>query len=81
MTDLSLYSNRIRKLSGLDNLCNLNVLSFGKNLIPTYMEEDGCIYYLRGLKNKLEVLKMAENEFNRTGGNEADYKLFAIEAL
>jgi len=64
LQDLSLYSNKIKKLSGLENLCNLNVLSFGKNLITKYADdEDGCINYLRTLKNKLEVLKMAENDF------------------
>jgi Leucine-rich repeat (LRR) protein len=78
---LSLYSNRIKKLSGLENLCNLNVLSFGKNLITSYMDEDGCIMYLRSLKNKLEVLKMAENPLSKSVSAESDYKLYAIEAL
>ena len=81
ITDLSLYSNRIKKLSGLENLCKLNVFSFGKNLIKTYMDDEGCIIYLRSLKNKLEVLKMAENDFTKSGAAEADYKLYAIEAL
>lgn len=81
ITDLSLYSNRIKKLSGLENLEQLNVLSFGKNLITTFMDDDGCITYLRTLKNKLQVLKMAENPINRSGTTESDYKLYAIEAL
>ena len=81
ITDLSLYSNRIKKLSGLENLHKLNVLSFGKNLIKTYMDDEGCIIYLRALKNKLEVLKMAENDFTKSGATDADYKLYAIEAL
>jgi Leucine-rich repeat (LRR) protein len=82
LTDLSLYSNKIKRLSGLENLCNLNVLSFGKNLITKYADdEDGCINYLRTLKNKLEVLKMAENRFTNSGQTEGDYKLYAIEAL
>lgn len=67
LTDLSLYSNKIKKLSGLETLTNLNVLSFGKNLITTYQDDDGCINYLRTLKNKLEVLKMAENPINKAG--------------
>lgn len=45
------------------------------------MDDDGCITYLRGLKNKLQVLKMAENPINRSGTTESDYKLYAIEAL
>jgi len=58
------------------------VLSFGKNLITKYADdEDGCINYLRTLKNKLEVLKMAENDFKTAGTTEGDYKLYAIEAL
>lgn len=81
ITDLSFYSNRIKKLSGLENLHQLNVLSFGKNFITTFMDEEGCITYLRTLKNKLQVLKMAENPFNRSGTTESDYKLYAIEAL
>ena len=45
------------------------------------MDDDGCITYLRTLKNKLEVIKMAENPINKSGSAEADYKLYAIEAL
>ena len=45
------------------------------------MDDDGCVSYLRTLKNKLQVLKMAENPLNRSGQAEADYKLYAIEAL
>jgi len=60
LTDLSLYSNKIEELGGLEKLNELNVFSCGKNLIKQY---DHAITYLRGLKNKLEVLKMAENPF------------------
>jgi len=45
------------------------------------MDDEGCIIYLRALKNKLEVLKMAENDFTKSGATDADYKLYAIEAL
>jgi hypothetical protein len=37
---------------------------------------------MKSLKNKLQVLKMCENPFFRTGtGNDGDYKLYAIESL
>lgn len=81
ITDLSLYDNKIKELSGLENLHELNVFSFGKNEVETYLDTNGCIWYLRNLKNKLEVLKMADNKFKATGSNENDYKLYAIEAL
>ena len=78
MTDLSLFANQIKLLEGLDTLTELNVLSFGQNLFTAHDEPVG---YLKKLKNKLEVLKMADNPFSFTGQNEADYKLFTIEML
>lgn len=64
LEDLSLYSNRIKELTGLENLTNLNVFSFGNNLVKSHQQ---AINYLHGLKkNKLEVLKMAENPFEKT---------------
>ena len=44
----------------MENLNNLNVFSFGKNLITSH---EVAVKYLKGLKNKLQVLKMAENPF------------------
>lgn len=63
MTDLSLFANQIKVLEGLDNLTELNVLSFGQNLFTAH---DEPIQYLKKLKNKLEVLKMADNPFSFT---------------
>ena len=60
LTDLSLYNNKIEELSGLDNLHELNVLSVGLNLLRKH---DDAITYLKGLNNKLQVLKIAENPF------------------
>ena len=66
-------------MGGLDNLFNLNVFSVGNNFLKNF---ETAITYLRGLKNKLEVLKLAENPFSRAGGGtEGDYKLYAIECL
>ncbi len=45
-------------------------------MIPTY---DPPIQYLKELKNKLEVLKMADNPFTKY--NEAEYKQYAIAWL
>lgn len=78
LTDLSLFANKITKLEGLDTLTELNVLSFGKN---EFKAHDEPINYLKKLKNKLEVLKMADNPFEYQGQNETDYKLFTIEML
>ena len=78
LTDLSLYSNHISKLEGLEPLTELNVLSIGKNRITNL---DETVQYLKGLKNKLEVLKLAENPFNIVGQNDQDYKLYTIEVL
>ena len=60
ITDLSLYSNQIKAITGLEKLTELNVLSIGKNCLANL---DDSIKYLRGLKNKLEVLKIAGNNF------------------
>ena len=76
LTDLSLFSNQIKELRGLDNLKQLNVLSVGSNLIASYQP---AIEYLRGLTNKLEVLKMSDNPFSKF--QEHEYKLHAIAYL
>ena len=80
LTDLSLYCNSISEMSGLEKLHNLNVLSIGKNRFRDHM---AILHYLKGLKNNLQVLKMAENNFvkqaNSTGGD--DYKTMAILML
>ena len=53
------------------------MLSFGKNCVR---DHNAALTYLRKLKNNLEVLKMAENPFVKTSGqNPDDYKLLAIE--
>jgi Leucine-rich repeat (LRR) protein len=80
LTDLSLYSNQITVLEGLENLKQLNVLSVGKNKLTSH---ETAVTYLRGLKNKLEVLKMAENPFHKvsTSANENDYKYYVIAYL
>jgi Leucine-rich repeat (LRR) protein len=80
LTDLSLYSNQIKELSGLDNLCKLNVFSFGKNFVKSF---DYAIIYMKGLKNNLQVLKMADNPFEKAGGQKSgdEYRLYAIEML
>lgn len=76
LTDLSLYSNSIKKLSGLDNLTELNVLSVGKNKLQNM---DECVRYLRGLNNKLEVLRINENPFQKH--NDKEYKSYIIAYL
>jgi hypothetical protein len=75
LTDLSLFSNRISIIEGLDNLCELNVFSFGQNLVR---QHDDAVQYLKGLKCNLEVVKMANNPFNYIGQNEQDYTLYTI---
>jgi hypothetical protein len=67
-------------LEGLDNLHELNVLSVGKNKIGSH---ETAVTYLRSLKNKLEVLKMAENPFNKGSAaiNEIEYKQYVIAYL
>lgn len=77
LADLSLYSNKITEITGLENLSKLNVLSLGKNLLK---DHNAALTYLRKLKNNLEVLKLAENPFVKTSGqNPEDYKLLAVE--
>jgi len=78
LTDLSLYSNCITEISGLENLHELNVLSLGKNKIKNYENAINC---LKGLKNKLEVLKLAENPGTTKDNNEFEYKQYAIAYL
>lgn len=48
----------------------------GQNSITDYVE---AIKYLYGLKNKLQVLKMADNPFYKT--KESEYRQFAIAFL
>ena len=76
IADLSLYSNQIKAISGLDKLTQLNVLSLGKNCLSNL---DESIKYLRGLNNKLEVLKISGNNFTQRG--EKDYSKYAIAHL
>ena len=78
LTDLSLFDNRIQELGGLDMLHKLNVFSFGSNLVRNH---ETAIQYLKGLKNNLQVLKMADNKFSKAGTSNQDYKLYAIECL
>ncbi len=77
LTDLSLYSNNIKEIGGLENLHELNVLSLGKNNIKN---NEVAVSYLKTLKNKLEVLKLAENPGTK-GAAEKDYKLYTIAYL
>jgi Leucine-rich repeat (LRR) protein len=60
LTDLSLFKNRITKLSGLENLKVLEVLSIGSNQLASL---DDSINYLRRLKNNLQVLRISDNAF------------------
>jgi Leucine-rich repeat (LRR) protein len=62
LTDLSLFKNRITVLSGLENLKELNVLSVGSNMIISL---DNTVDYLKKLKNKLEVLRISDNAFQK----------------
>jgi len=54
------------------------VFSFGQNLISSH--EEVC-NYLKKLKNKLQVLKMADNPYSYQGQNDADYKLYTVQVL
>ena len=67
LTDLSLFSNRLTYLGGMDHLSNLNIFSFGRNNITSH---DEAVLYLKKCRNKLEVLKMAGNPFAFPGTNE-----------
>jgi Leucine-rich repeat (LRR) protein len=71
LTDLSLYSNHIKVIEGLENLTELNVFSFGKNEVTSY---ENSIERLKGYKNKLQVLNMAENPYHYASQSEKDYK-------
>ena len=76
LTDLSLFKNRITVLSGLDNLRELNVLSVGSNMLANL---EDSIDYLRKMKNKLEVLRISDNAFQKQRNTE--YKKFTIARL
>lgn len=75
LTDLTLYSNHISKLECLENLSHLNVFSFGKNEVTDY---ETSIKYLRGMKNNLQVLNMADNPYVYGSQSEKDYRLHTI---
>ena len=72
---MSLYSNQIAHIEGLDTLNNLNVFSFGKNNVRSY---DDAVRYLKKTNNKLQVLNMEDNPYVYAGSTEKDYKLFTI---
>jgi Leucine-rich repeat (LRR) protein len=76
LQDLSLFKNRITVLSGLDNLRELNVLSVGSNMLANL---EDSIDYLRKLKNKLEVLRISDNAFQKQRNTE--YKKYTIARL
>ena len=76
LTDLSLFKNQIKQLSGLDNLKELNVLSVGSNKLSNLEES---IDYLRKLKNNLEVLRISDNSFQKNRSQE--YKKYTIARL
>jgi hypothetical protein len=74
-----LYSNNISEISGLDKLTSLNVLSIGKN---KFRDHISIFVYLKKLKNNLQVIKMAENNFQKQGSSSGDdYKTMAIITL
>jgi len=64
LEDLSLADNHISLIEGLENLTELNVFSFGNNLLRNHEDAVG---YLRNLKNKLQVLKMSGNPWSYVG--------------
>jgi hypothetical protein len=64
LQDLSLADNHIGVIEGLDNLVELNVFSFGNNMVKYHEEAVG---YMRNLKNKLQVLKMSGNPWSYVG--------------
>ena len=74
LEDLSLFSNRITVLEGLDTLENLNVLSVGSNHIQSL---DDSVRYLHKLRNNLEVLKINNNDFKETGDKEYKRRIIA----
>ena len=63
LTDLSLYKNRIGVVAGLSNLHELEVLSLGCNKIQVL---EDTVSYLKGLKNKLKVLRINDNLYEKT---------------
>lgn len=76
LTDLSLYKNRIGVLQGLDNLHELEVLSIGCNKLQSL---DDTVKYLKGLKNKLKVLRINDNLFEKT--SDKKYPFYCISCL
>jgi Leucine-rich repeat (LRR) protein len=76
LTDLSLFKNRITVISGLENLKELNVLSVGSNALANL---EDSIDYLRKLKNKLEVLRISDNAFQKQRNTE--YKKYTMARL
>jgi Leucine-rich repeat (LRR) protein len=74
--DLTLYKNCISKLSGLDNLNKLNVLSIGSNKLKSL---EDSVDYLRKLRNNLQVLRIDNNQFQRSRSTE--YKKYIIARL
>jgi len=76
LTDLSLFKNKIKNLSGLDQLQKLNVLSVGSNELS---DLEAAIYYLRKLKNNLQVLRIDNNKFQKS--RNAEYKKYTIARL
>jgi hypothetical protein len=76
LTDLSLYKNRIEVLAGLDNLQELEVLSIGCNKLQSL---DETVKYLKGLKNKLKVLRINDNTFEKT--SDKKYPFYCISFL
>jgi len=65
-------------IEGLDNLKQLNIFSFGKNVVE---DLDNTTKYLRKLKNNLQVLNMEDNPFSYQGQSDRDYKMFTICSL
>jgi len=63
LTDLSLYSNKIQVLEGLDNNHELEILSVGENKLQSL---DASVKYLKKLKNCLKVLRINGNKFEET---------------
>jgi Leucine-rich repeat (LRR) protein len=65
-----LYKNKIKVLAGLDNLHELEVLSIGCNKLQSL---DDSVKYLKGLHNKLKVLRINDNSFEKTSDKKYPY--------
>ena len=76
LQDLTLFSNKIEHVSGLENLPELNVLSLGNNLIQSHSE---VVDYLRKIENKLEVLTLMGNPCIKE--NENEYRMRVVAYL